>query len=138
MPYATQADLEQRYGIDELERYAFDSDLEQIDTDRVDQALTDASDIIDTYIAGLVQLPLENPPNVLQTICCDIARFRLQDDNPLDEAVTRHEQAIGLLKDMAAGRATLPLTMQANPGGAVYAQRTEDDRIFTRETLADF
>lgn len=137
--YATKDDLITRFGLDELQAFAWDADAEDVDDGRINQALNDASEMVDLYIATVARLPLAEAPPILVTVTCDIARYRLQDDRPLDEARERYDSAIATLKDIATGKATLIREdVENSTGGRVYAQRDEHDRTFTNESLADF
>jgi len=139
MAYATLQDLQDRFGTAELQRFAWDSELGQPDSAQVGRALEQASSTIDLYIGQAARLPLDSPPAILAALCCDIARYLLQDTSPLDEAEARHKAALTMLRDIADGRATLPLASDAPATGpTVSVKRTGDDRTFTRETLAGF
>ena len=138
MSYSTQQDLVDRFGLAELERYAWDDDNDTLSTVQIQRALSDTKEVIDVYISQVVQLPLATVPAILVAISSDIARLRLQETSPLDEAKERHKEAMQLLKDMASGKAALYLPDQNKQGGKVYAQRGIDDRQFTRETLSSF
>ena len=136
--YATKQDLIDRYGFEELERYAWDAVADAVDDAKVTRAITDASEEVNLYIGGVTRLPLDTTPPALTRITADIARYQLQDDSPLDEARERYKQAVGALRDIAAGRAIL-FRAEAPPTGAtVAALRDDTDRIFTRETLDQF
>ena len=136
--YATQQDLVERFGQEEIEAHAWDLDLDQADTARIDRALQDATDLVDLYIAAVATLPISPAPPILVALTADIARYKLQDDNPLDEASERYKAAVATLKDIAAGRATLVPEAPAAGSGRVWAARDLDDRLMTNETLSDF
>lgn len=136
--YSTQQDLIDRFGEEELQRYAWDEDTDTANESRIQQAINDAQETVNIYIAATVRLPLATTPPILTALSADIARYRLQDDNPLDEATERYKTAIRVLKDIAAGRATLGTVEQGTTGATVEAQRGINDRLFTRESLADF
>jgi len=137
--YSTKDDLIARFGIEEIERYAWDIDQDQADEQRIARANLDAAELIDLYIGAVVKLPLQTAPDILVSMACDIARYRLQDDNPLDAAKERYEAAVARLKDIAQGKASLIVDdAQGSAGAAVWTQRTEEDRTFSRETLEDF
>lgn len=136
--YATKQDLIDRFGIEEIERYAWDQDTDAADDDKINMALTDASQEVDLYIATVTALPITPAPPVLGRLTADIARYKLQDDNPLDEARERYKQAINQLRDIAAGRAVLFKESAPPTGATVSALRDDSDRLFTRETLEHF
>ena len=136
--YATKQDLIDRYGFEELERYAWDAVADAVDDAKVTRAITDASEEVNLYIGGVTRLPLDTTPPALTRITADIARYQLQDDSPLDEARERYKQAVGALRDIAAGRAILFRAETPPTGATVAALRDDTDRIFTRETLDQF
>ena len=81
MAYATRADLEARYGVDEI------ADLAPAgaDSDRAAVALADASAEIDGWLAGgyVLPLPAGTYPSLVR-ICCAVARRDLYDEAPTD------------------------------------------------------
>lgn len=136
--YCTKQDLIERFGIAELEAKAWDQDLDTIDDAKVDQACQDATETVNLYVSTSITLPAETPPPILVRLSCDIARYFMQSQNPLDEAKERYRLAIRILKDIAAGNATINVESEPTQPANVDAQRDESDRIFTRESLADF
>lgn len=135
MSYCTQENIVERFGQVELDRYASD-DFDIVDAAKVAQAIADASETIDMYIASVVTLPISPVPGILVKLCADIARYNLQDDNPLDEAKDRYTSAIQMLRDISSGKASLgSSTVQTL---SVSTLKGDDDRVFTRDTLAGF
>lgn len=123
MAYATRADLERRFGAAEVLQLA-DRDGDGLaDAGVIDGALAEAAAEIDAYLAGRYDLPLPVVPPVLERIACDIARYRLMADNPLEEARRRYEDARRLLENLAAGRVSLGLPASSAPatGGILVA-----------------
>ena len=111
MPYATQTDIIERYGEEELV-IASDRDGDgEIDPEAVSKAVNDASDEIDIYLAARYDLPLSTVPGVLKRLCADIALYRLSSDRgtATDEKRLRYEDAVKLLKLMAEGTVALGL-----------------------------
>lgn len=102
MTYATRADLEKRYGADEIaqrESALADGALEH--------ALVDADALIDGYLAGRYSLPLTAiPPNLPQMACC-IARYNLMGDSATERARNDFKDTMAWLKDVEAGRVQL-------------------------------
>ena len=68
MPYATQADLETRFGSAELAQLTDRISGSVIDAAVVGRALADAEAEIDGYLAARYQLPLASAPAVLGRI----------------------------------------------------------------------
>lgn len=109
MPYATQAQLVERYGEDALLVVA-DRDLDGvIDADIIEKALNDATAEIDTWLAAKYSLPLPTVPDVLVRLCADITLYRLaaEADQATDERRKRYEDAVQLLKAISRGDASL-------------------------------
>lgn len=125
MAYATQSDMESRFGAEEVLQLA-DRDGDSLhDAGVVDGALIDADAEIDAYLAGRYTLPLASVPPLITRIACDIARYRLWDDRASEEVRRRYEDARRLLGEIAAGRVTLGLPdatpAAVAPGGVSWA-----------------
>ncbi len=108
--YATRADMEVRFGVNEI------SNLKAIQTveNAIEQALQDAAEEIDSYVAVKYQLPLPEVPSTLKRIACNIARYRLYFQRPTEEVENRYKAEIDFLKRIADGRATLNILNTQN------------------------
>lgn len=112
MPYATLQDLIDRYPEREL-RHLTDPQAQQLDTERANQAINDATAEIDGYLAVRYLLPLQDAitnlvliPACLVRAACDIAVYRLQTlraSDDIKDARQRYEDVIKLLKAIASG-----------------------------------
>lgn len=139
--YAAIEDLETRFGVDELEHLApSDSGVEPYDSVKLSAAIEEAGAEMDTFIAVTYALPLSSTPAFLKTVCCDIARYRLWDNSATDEVRNRYVDAVGWLKRLAKGEATLGLSREdeGNNRISVAVKRTAADRVFSRESLKGF
>ena len=139
MPYATQADLETRFGSVELAQLSDRSNGSVIDAAVVARALADAEAEIDPYLAVRYQLPLASVPAVLGRIACDVARYRLYDDRVTEAVRKRYEDAVRDLKAISAGTIKLDAVEAlavAPTGGCVTVSAPE--RIFNADSLADY
>ncbi len=97
MSYVDAPGLLERF--DEIELLASaDRDGDQVvDSSLVEQAINDAGAEIDAYLRARYTLPLPDPVDpLIGRLAADIARYLLQDDNPLDEAVERYRRAVEL------------------------------------------
>lgn len=110
MLYATRTDLEERFSTDEIEVLNG-----TVGAGGVEQALQDAAEEADSYVAVRYAVPLPSVPAPLKVAVCDIARFRLYKDRPTDEVKYRYEQAIKWLKALARGEATMVFTPGLSP-----------------------
>ena len=119
------------YSADEIA--AADTALAQIQT-----AMTNADGLIDSYLSAKYALPLDTTPAQLTAVSLDIARYRLYDDRATEQVQRRFDEAIAWLKDIAKGVASLPIAAAGESTGPVESTSTEDDRLFTMDTLADY
>lgn len=105
MAYATQADLETRFGADELAQLTDRVAGAVIDASVVARALDDASAEIDSYLASQYDLPLAAVPPVLVRVASDIARYYLWADRATEAVRQRYEDARIYLGKVAKGDA---------------------------------
>lgn len=140
MSYVTQQELADRYGDDEILALADRNRDGTPDPGVIDQAIIDASAEIDSYLGTRYAVPIDPAPPAIKSAAADIARYRMMDDRPLEEAVKRYENAIRYLRDVATGKAALGIeTGQAAPAPFRYAAtRDQAAATFTRETLSDY
>lgn len=108
--YATRNDLEARFGEGEIQG------LESMQTvaNSIEEALQDAAEEIDSYIAIRYVLPLPSTPSTLKRIACNIARYRLYFQSPTEEVENRYKAEIDFLKRIADGKATLNILNPQN------------------------
>ncbi|MFG0589041.1 gp436 family protein [Acinetobacter sp. YQ_14] len=117
--YATRQDLESRFGAAEI------ANLESMQTnpDAVNEALQDASEEIDSYVAVAYDLPLPLIPSTLKRVACNIARYRLYFQQPTEEVEKRYESEVKYLQRIANKKAVLPvLDEDDKPTGELPSQ----------------
>jgi phage gp36-like protein len=136
--YATRQQIIDRYGAAAL-IVAADRDGDGAeDTGVVEQALTDASELMDSYIGAKYPLPLASAAPVLIPVCVDIAFYKLcQGHGPLtDEIKDRFEQAIAWLRDLSKGVVSLGSpAVEGEPAPGERPEFTSAPRRFTRDSL---
>lgn len=110
--YATQAEMINRYGTEELIQA---TNLEIENTGAIvlavlNSALSEANSMIDGYLQVKYSLPLiENPPSIVG-VACNLARFILWKNKPSERVLSGYESAIAFLKDVARGIVSLGMT----------------------------
>lgn len=117
--YATRDDLVARFGEAEI------ANLEAMQTqpDAVNEALQDASEEIDSYVAVAYELPLPLIPSTLKRVACNIARYRLYFQQPTEEVEKRYESEVKYLQRIADKKAVLPvLDEEDKPTGELPSQ----------------
>ena len=140
---ATRADLEARFGAQEIARLA-DADTPAGaagDDARIVAALADAAAEIDAALAGAFEWPLPTPARwpVLTGIACDLARARLYDDDVPASVMDNARRARHALEQLGAG--TLRLVdahgVAAVRRRAMGARTTGPAPVFTRAQLQE-
>lgn len=111
--YAQLSDLIKLYGEQTLITLTDKDNNQQLQADVADYALENASQTIDSYIGGRVDLPLKSPPVVLTRHCCVIARYFLEGHFATEQARKDYEDSIKFLRDVASGLVTLGLDKNA-------------------------
>lgn len=140
MSYATQSDMEERFGSTELAQRTDRAAGVAIDATVLARALADADAEIDGYLAARYTLPLPSTPVVLVRMACDLARYRLFDDGVPETVRVRYQDAVSLLKRLSSGEVQLAgIAAVAAVGGAGNAVATRTpDRVFGRSQLAGY
>lgn len=132
MIYGTQEDFEEAFSRRELEQLLADG----ADYDRQAQA---AAQLVDGYMASRYTLPLAAVPDMVRAWALDVTRYRLWSEQAPEEVRRRYEDAMGQLRDLAAGKISLP--PDANGVAPVVGFNAEGEgaeRVFTMTTLADY
>jgi len=133
MSYATQVDIDSRYGSDLLLTIADRDGDGEVDTDAVLLALADADDVIDSHLAERYQLPLATVPPLLVKAAVDIAVYNLA-SLPTDEQRNRYTDALKALKNIATGVQQLGLAPPPSSTGQ-SATFVGPDRKFGRNKV---
>lgn len=140
MTYATQSDMEERFGSTELAQRTDRAAGVVIDATVLARALADAAAEIDGYLATRYTLPLPSTPPVVNRLACEIARYRLYDDGVPETVRVRYQDAVSLLKRLSSGEvqlAGIAAVVVAGGSGNAVATRTSD-RVFGRTQLGGY
>lgn len=126
--YASERDLEERYGAPEIRQRRG-----TLPYSAVDQALDDAAAEIDAYLWRRFQLPIDPVPRLLVTIACQLARARLLGDAISEAARNDQKSARAQLADLRDGRQSLPGVAEVGVTiGTGSVQQVSGERIFRR------
>lgn len=138
MPYATEQDLADTIGADELVQLA-DHDMDGVaDQAVVEQALSYADAAIDGYVAVRYDLPLASTPALLTRLAIDLAHERLYPHGAPEAVAKRAEQARATLKDIASGKAKLDVAGKEPESAPGLAQFEGPQRRFSRGSMEGF
>lgn len=138
MPYTSATELRTRFSATEIDQLADPLRTGTPDEEIVDRAIADADALINAHLAGRYTLPLLTVPEVLSTIACDVARFKLWHRQAPEEVRERYDDALTQLKMFAQGTLVLPpdaITGEAQPVQSIQTDVSTPGRIFTRDTL---
>lgn len=139
MTYATQQDMIDRFGEQELIELTDHAAAGVIDATVMAGALGDADAEIDAYLAGRYTLPLASVPRVLTRFAVDLARYGLYDTRATEQVKARYDDAIKFLKALANGTVSLGLDPVNQPlaetGGV---QVLAPARVFNDDSLAGY
>lgn len=105
----------------------------------IERALADAGSTIDGYLAGRYAVPLASPPTVVGRMACDLVRYYLHDGEMPEAVDKRHTAAVAWLRDVSAGKVSLgpDLGAAAQPkGGSV--EMVSDATAFGRKNSGGF
>lgn len=139
MPYATQADLVERFGETEIIQLSDRDRTGAIDSAVVTAKLADADAEIDAYLATRYTLPLASVPTVLKRVACDVARYHLFDDRVTDDVRRRYEDALRFLQAVAKGTVSIGVDpIGQAPANSDLPDHYALDPVFDRQTLGDF
>jgi phage gp36-like protein len=138
MPYATQQDLIDRFGEEELVQLTDKTNIppSTIDAVPVDRALSDAAALIDSYLAKLYRLPLSAVPQILTKASADIARFFLYGKSAEETVTNAYKDAVTWLTSISKGLVTLDAEGVAPAeAGNGQVQSRAPRRVFSRDSL---
>jgi phage gp36-like protein len=110
VPYATQQDLVDRFGEEELIQLTDRSNLNAIDVTAISRALADADAKIDSHVGSRYALPLASPQPALVPVACAIARYGLYGNRVTEAVRTAYRDAERFLEAVASGKAQLEAT----------------------------
>lgn len=133
MAYATQADLERAFGVDELRQIAPDG-TGGVDVDRVAAATDRAAALADGYLGTRYVTPIATPGAELVGATGDLSRFILYDDQATEEVRKRRDDAIAWLRDVSVGRAGIA---GATPIAGATGERPAPVVIASPEVFTD-
>ncbi|WP_027360257.1 gp436 family protein [Desulforegula conservatrix] len=126
MPYATLADIQKRFGEDTVLAVS-DKDGDGIpDSDVIEAAISDASAVMDAYIAG------RTVADILKTrICCDIIMYQMAHDagSYVDEYRKRYDDSLNLLRHIGKGEISSASEIGTASSGVEFSS---SPRIFKR------
>lgn len=143
MAYSTQSDLEKQLPKELLVQLTDDDGDGVIDSGIVPDAIQKADDEINAYAATRYTVPFAPVPPLVRALSVDLAIWGLYARRGREnETVTkRYDRAVQLLRDLAAGKASLgetPGPAESETGLPESTTTVSDERIFTKDTMGSY
>lgn len=140
MPYCTQTDLELAIGAEDVVRLANDNDGLTADPDVIARALDAADGQVNAMAGAHYAVPFSPVPPFIRDLAVDLALCWLADRRPHTPAwaETRHERAMGHLRALGTGRATVGIQPEPARNEQRAALRAGGDPVFSRSNLGKF
>ena len=148
MAYTTKQELIDRYGQREILQAsdkANSGDINDVAVDEaINEAIADAENEIDSYLAAQYSLPLTVTVPVLVLVASDIARYRLHEKDATDEVAERYASQKQFLVRLAKGGAILiddakqPVNSTDQPAASGSPKYCAADRVFTDALLDQY
>jgi len=139
--YCTQIQLEARYGAALLVEISDRADVPTgtIDADLITRAITDATALIDGYLAGRYALPLATIPALVTDLAQRIAIYYAHTNVASEKIGKDYEAALRQLKDIASGLIKLDAGGAEPAGsGASEVRTNEPERPLSAATMKGF
>jgi len=136
--YCTLDDLKKQVPEGVLVELTDDEGLGEVNAGRVDRAIEDAADLINSYVAARYPTPLNPVPGVIRKIAVDIALYNLfsrrgYDEESADKSVVdRYKAALSFLEHLAKGLVTIGANQPPVEGGAIIQSGS---RVFSRKSM---
>ncbi len=135
MVYATKQQMIDHYGADDMvdvtDRATPRAGV--IDDNVLNQALTTASAMIDSFVARRYNLPLSPVPALLVPVCRQIAFYNLLRGRYTEEARKEYEDALGILGKIASGDIVLDVGGKEPQSAPAQIVSEDTDRAFSRK-----
>ncbi len=136
MGYCTTQDMIDRYGEEELIQLTDREGTGAINSQRLADAIADASATIDSRLGGRYHLPISPVPMVLEKLACELALLTLYENaRQLDQAM-RDDRAALLRELDAIGSGRISIGIDAaggKPASQNTAQMTSGGNVFNRK-----
>jgi phage gp36-like protein len=138
MLYCSKQGLIDRFSEDELIQLTDRHSSGLINDEVLNRAIEDASTEMDAYLSRF-NFTADNLPKSLKPLACDIARYRLYDEEPTEHITTRYNNAIKFLKSVNKGEITLGTTDEDTEViSNDLAEMQSSGTVFSREKSSGF
>jgi len=141
--YLTVEDYVDRFGAQETVRLTDEARSGTIDGPKLEQAIRDAADLADSYLGTRYPIPLENAPRIIGSIVAALTREALHKTRPTPEVKDAADRARAQLRDLSAGRMTIPVEVgetapQSSLDQSSMRSGEANDLLFNRPSLDNY
>ena len=142
MAYSTLTDIKKLIPEGSIIQLTDDENLGAVNQARVDEAIAQADAEIDSYCGSKYTVPFTTVPDIVKKISVDIAIYNLYSrrvEEIPETRADRYKNAIRQLEGIAKGLISIgeSITPPAETGGP-EANKTDDDRTFTKDNLGNY
>jgi phage gp36-like protein len=143
MPYCTLTDIKKLIPEASIIQLTDDENTGAVVTSRVDEAIAQADAEIDSYCGNKYSVPFSTVPDIVKKCSVDISIYNLYSRRVEEIPATRadrYKNATRQLEGISKGIISIGEDPEpaAPTQGGVETNKTESDRVFTRDSLKGF
>lgn len=138
MNYASKQDMMNAYTEEALIELTDREDVNAINDDVLDRAISEASSLIDSFVSRRYDTTQARSALVLRDHAVAIAFYKLHRGNRPDQVRTDFEDSMEFLRSVSTGTANLDVGGRQAPSAPADARVEGPDRIFNRDTMKGF
>lgn len=141
MPYCDLSDITSTITADDVLQLTDDEGTGSINTSRVDEAIAKSDGLILAFTGGNVLNPV---PEIIRQISVELSIYHLYKRrfaSNMPESIDKgYARSMDLLKQIQSGKISIgaPEADQAVVSGQYATNKTRDDRVFGKSTLAGY
>lgn len=124
MPYCTLDDIRANIPNEHIIQLTDDNGIQQVDIEKVDEAIAYADSLINGYLAGQYNVPLSPVPKLINKLSIDLAIFHLYSrrfDLEMPEGMmSRYKNCIRLLEQIQQGIVRLGIEIEQDSNLRIY------------------
>lgn len=139
MAYCAKADIQKEISDAQLINLTDDAGTGSMDDAKITAAIAKADALIDSYCGQVETVPFTTVPPIIKQHSITIAIYFLftRRNQVPENRQKNYDDAISHLKDIAVGKASLPVTGEVTGDDQIATSRDEEDRLYTMKKSSD-
>ena len=143
MPYSTLGDMQKKIANEHIIELTDDDDTGSVDQAKVDAAIEEADEMIDSHVGRVKTVPLSPVPGIIKNLSVTMAIWYLHERRGISSEVREKgfNSALKTLQMIADGKVTLgddeAVLPESTTEGGPQSSTTDEDRVFTKDTLTN-